>query len=120
MKRRELGALGETIAAGRLQRAGLRVVERNARVGRGEIDIVARDGDTFVFVEVRTRMSEAFGAAEESITRRKQAAMAQAAAEYLVQRKLEWADWRFDLVAITLTPDRRLVRYNHIAGALEG
>lgn len=70
--RRELGHRGERMAEAYLQQKGLRIVERNYRTARGEIDLVAWDGDVLVFVEVRTRSGLRYGSALESITWQKQ------------------------------------------------
>lgn len=77
------GARAEAIAAAYLERRGLQVVARNFRTRFGEIDIVARDGDSLVFVEVRLRQSAAFGGAAESITTAKRARLVAAAQGYL-------------------------------------
>jgi len=73
MQREDRGAWGEQYAAQYLQEQGYEIVEQNYRYGRvGEIDIVARDGDTWVFVEVKTRRSHRFGLPEEAVTLAKQ------------------------------------------------
>jgi putative endonuclease len=77
------GAQAEELAAAYLQRAGLKVVERNYRCRFGEIDLIARDGATLVFVEVRMRSSERFGGAAASITASKQAKLLRAARHFL-------------------------------------
>jgi putative endonuclease len=94
------GLFGEELAAGYLGRRGYRIVERNFRTRRGEIDLIARDGDTLVFVEVKSRRTDAFGGALSSVDRRKRNRLARLAREYLQRRG--WADrpCRFDLVTI--------------------
>lgn len=77
------GAQAEDLAAAFLQRAGLKVVERNYRCRFGEIDLIARDGSTLVFVEVRMRSSERFGGAAASITPAKQRKLLRAARHFL-------------------------------------
>ncbi|MCL4761048.1 MAG: YraN family protein [Burkholderiales bacterium] len=81
--RRADGERGETLAAAFLERHGLAIVARNVRNRFGEIDIVARDGATLVFVEVRLRRSQAFGGAAASIAGPKRARLARAASCYL-------------------------------------
>ncbi|MFN8534629.1 MAG: YraN family protein [Dehalococcoidia bacterium] len=120
MRRNEFGALGERIAADHLAQRGLRIVGRNVRYREGEIDLVAEEGDTIVFVEVRARRGEAFGTPEESLTPRKQAHLVLAAQRYLAATGREGADWRIDLVAIALTTDGRLLRVTHLRSAVEG
>jgi putative endonuclease len=77
------GADAENLAAAFLERAGLKLVERNYRCRFGEIDLIARDGATLVFVEVRMRSSERFGGAAASITAAKQAKLLRTARHYL-------------------------------------
>ncbi len=77
------GEAAENLAAAYLQRAGLKLVERNYRCRFGEIDLIARDGATLVFVEVRMRSSERFGGAAASITRAKQQKLLRTARHYL-------------------------------------
>jgi putative endonuclease len=83
------GATAEDIAASFLERAGLSIVTRNWRCRGGEIDLIARDGATLVFVEVRLRRSEAFGGARASITSAKQRRILHAARAYLARRQDE-------------------------------
>jgi putative endonuclease len=119
MKRDRLGRLGETIAAQALEDAGLRIVARNARFPEGEIDLVATEGDTLVFVEVRTRRGDSFGSPEESLTARKQERLARAAQRYLEEQGQETVDWRIDLVAVELGADGRLRRLAHLRAVVE-
>ena len=93
------GASGELLAARLLERAGLAIVERNFRTRYGEIDLVARDGDYLVFVEVRVRRTPGFGGAAHSITAAKQEKLRRAAAIYLARLHEEPA-CRFDAVLI--------------------
>jgi putative endonuclease len=78
------GGAAEETAEQFLGRHGLTIVARNYRTRRGEIDLIARDGDSLVFVEVRYRSSEGFGGALESITRGKQSRIIMAARQYLM------------------------------------
>jgi len=93
------GAAAEARAADYLQRQGLRILERNWRCRRGEIDLIARDGNTLVFVEVRARASRAFGGAAASITAAKQARIIAAAEQYLLGVR-PTPPCRFDAVCI--------------------
>lgn len=77
------GAHAEALAARFLERRGLVVATRNFRTRHGEIDVIARDGDTLVFVEVRLRASGSFGGAAASITQAKRARLVAAADAYL-------------------------------------
>jgi putative endonuclease len=94
------GLFGEELAAAYLGGRGYRILERNFRTRSGEIDLIARDGDTLVFVEVKSRRSEAFGGALSSVDRRKRNRLVRLARHYLQRRG--WADrpCRFDLVTI--------------------
>jgi putative endonuclease len=91
------GAHAESVAAQYLMRQGLAIVARNFRTRGGEIDIVARDGGTRVFVEVRMRRSEGFGGAAASITWRKRERLVRAAGAYLAMLGREPA-CRFDAI----------------------
>jgi putative endonuclease len=84
---RDAGARAEALAARYLESQGLVVIARNVRSRFGEIDLVARERDTLVFVEVRLRSSERFGGASASITAKKRARLAAAAEEYLATLK---------------------------------
>ena len=116
--RSRLGTQGERIAAAHLASLGLVLETRNYRTRFGEIDLIARDGEETVFVEVRTKRSTAYGTPEESLTPRKQARLIHAAEEYLAERGLAGASWRVDLVAITLQPDGP-AQISHVESAVE-
>lgn len=95
------GQAGERLAEAHLTARGLVTLARNYRCRGGEIDLVMRDGRAIVFVEVRTRASRAFGGAEASVDRRKQARIARCAEGYLqAAAGLADADCRFDVVAL--------------------
>src|SRR5688572_26363099 len=97
------GAEAEAMAAAFLERRGLTVIERNYRCRLGEIDLVARDGDTTVFVEVRQRASNAFGGAAASITSKKRMRLVRAARFYLSRLRTTPA-CRFDALLIEGEP----------------
>jgi putative endonuclease len=99
--RRQLGDRGEELAAQRLLGAGLAIVERNVRVASGEIDIVAREEEDLVFVEVRTRRA-APGLAAESIGPAKLQRMWRCAMEYCEAEGLDADRARLDLVSVDL------------------
>ncbi|MGE5573714.1 MAG: YraN family protein [Bacillota bacterium] len=104
MNRRETGAAGEDIAARCLESNGFEILERNFRWRAGEIDIVARDGATLVFVEVKARRPGPFGAAAEQITARKRRRIVRTALAYMAGRGISGAECRFDVVAVDLPP----------------
>ena len=96
---RAAGARAELLAAQFLVARGLTIVTRNFRCRRGEIDLIARDGDTLVFVEVRFRSSQSFGGAGASITAAKCARLTAAANFYLSRLRAE-PPCRFDAVLL--------------------
>ena len=100
--RQETGRLGEETAARYLTSKGLEILERNARFRQGEIDLVALDGSTVVFVEVKTRRTSTYGAPQEAVHYRKQARLRLVASVWLATRGWNEATCRFDVVAIRL------------------
>ncbi|MFA5088422.1 MAG: YraN family protein [Candidatus Omnitrophota bacterium] len=96
-----LGQYGENLAESFLIANGYQILERNFRVKLGEIDIIARDGDTLCFVEVKTRRSEKAGSPFEAVSRFKQAKLAQVALIYINKNNLGRHKARFDVVAVT-------------------
>ena len=101
-RRQGLGRQAEALAAAALERAGLRIIERNWRRPEGELDLVAQAPDgTCVFVEVRSRTGTASGDPLETITPRKQAQIIRAARLYLDEAKPNAPAYRFDVIAVT-------------------
>lgn len=98
------GAGAERAAEAYLSRHGLRILARNYRTPRGEIDIVADENGTLVFVEVRMRSGSAFGGAEESIDRRKRQRIVAAARHFLANGPAAEPPCRFDAMMLTPTP----------------
>ncbi len=112
--RQILGKMGEDLACAELCRRGYAILARRYRTRYGEIDIIARDGEMVVFVEVKARRDEAFGGASEAITAWKQQRIVRMATDYLARRSLLEAPCRFDVVAIDFEGDRpRLEVYTH-------
>lgn len=100
-----VGRYGEQLAVDHLQSAGLSVLARNWRCREGELDIVARDGDQLVFVEVKTRSSLAFGAPAEAVDRVKAARIRQLALRWIAAERARdsaafWSAVRFDVVSV--------------------
>src|SRR2546426_10862020 len=89
-----LGEEGERAAARFLEARGYRILERNYRTRRGEIDLIAEDGRMLVFVEVKVRLDDRFGGPAAAITRAKQARIARLAQQYLVGRRGGDRPWR--------------------------
>jgi putative endonuclease len=98
--RQKLGKQAENLASRDLVSRGYQILQRRFRTQFGEIDIVARDGETLVFVEVRARSGEDFGSAEDSITSRKIWKMTRMAQAYLMVQGLDDVDCRFDVVTV--------------------
>lgn len=110
--KQSLGKSGEELAARLVTESGLDIITQNYRCPKGEMDIIARDGDSLVFVEVRTRRSSYRGWGEESITRQK-AQRLQAIASYFVlqQGYMSWPSLRFDVVAIRWIGENPEIRW---------
>ena len=103
------GRRGEDLAHRLLRRAGLTVVARNYRPpsGNGEIDLVAREGDALVFVEVKLRASDEFGTPDQAVDAEKRRNLERVARDYARRAGVEWDRVRFDVVSITAgSPDR--------------
>ena len=117
--RRRLGDLGERHARLSLEAQGYRFVAANWRCAGGELDLVMRDGDEIVFVEVKTRHGEGMGRAEEGVSPAQVRRLLLAADGFLGAHP-EFVDpvWRIDVVAITLGPDGTVRRLSHLVNAL--
>lgn len=102
--RQRCGEAGEALAARLLRKRGYQVIATNYRTPLGEIDIIARDGDTIVFVEVKARRSGRFGAPKEAVTPRKQRKISMVALFYLKTTRQSQARARFDVVSIRSGP----------------
>lgn len=98
--RTRFGSRGEDLAADHLEAAGYRVLARNYRTKAGEIDIVALQGSTLVFCEVKTRRDDRFGVPAEAVDRAKQSRLRRLAAHWLVEHKPGPVDVRFDVVSV--------------------
>jgi putative endonuclease len=113
-----LGTIGESIAATFLKGAGFTIVECNFRCVCGEVDIIARDGRTIVFVEVKCRNNDRYGPPQLAVTPFKQRQISKAALVWLSKRRLYDAEARFDVVAIVVH-DAELPQIEHIRNAFE-
>ncbi|MCX6571562.1 MAG: YraN family protein [Candidatus Aminicenantes bacterium] len=111
-----LGLRGEEIACAYLEKKKYAIVTRRFRMFRGEIDIVARDGTTLVFVEVKARADDSFGRPEESVTPGKQRQIRKIAQGYLVQNPPADVACRFDVISI-LFGDENAYRLEHFVDA---
>jgi len=117
---KELGNFGERVAEEHLIGLDYRILNRNWRWRKGELDLVAQQGDEIVFVEVKARRSQSYGLPEESITRSKQKKLIQTAYAYLNSENRTTAEWRIDVIAIEMEQDGDVIRLEHIVSAVEG
>ena len=101
--RQALGKWGEMQAASYLISQGLEILERNYRCEYGEIDLIAKEGETIVFVEVKTRSSSTYGLPEEAVDALKQEHIVASAENYLIENSFK-ENWRVDVVSIIGQP----------------
>ena len=99
-QRQRLGLEGEALAATELERLGYQILDRRYRSRFGEIDLIARDGLTVVFVEVKTKTDSRFGDPAEMVTTQKQRRLVSMAEEYVSGHRLHATPCRFDVVAV--------------------
>lgn len=106
MNNKRTGNYGESLACEFLKKQGYKILERNYRIRGGEIDIVAKDGDWLVFVEVKTRFTHEYGPPAESITPWKIKALLKSALFYI--QKISWGSrlYRIDVVAVDYTASK--------------
>ena len=105
-KRQSYGTWGERVAASYLSARGYSIIARNVRTPYGEIDLVVKTRQTLVFVEVKTRSTNAFGLPEEAISTRKRKHILQSAEYYLQELDDYRGDWRVDVISIRGKPDQ--------------
>lgn len=101
-RRQQLGRTGEEAALQYLEQQGYRILERNFRCRLGEIDLIARDGQTLVFIEVKTRRSQMFGAPALAVTKEKQRRLIKTSQFYLSQKGAAQPVCRFDVVTVQI------------------
>ncbi|HON57938.1 MAG TPA: YraN family protein [Smithella sp.] len=107
------GLIGEELAVSFLKKNGYKILEKNYRCPMGEVDIVARDHQSLVFVEVKTRKSDGFGYPEEAVNTKKQKKISRVALHYLQENNLTDELIRFDVVAVLMTsspPEMKLIK----------
>ena len=98
----DIGKRGETLAISFLKKNGYRIIESNFRCRYGEIDIIAQDGKTVAFIEVKTKTSNRFGSPTQAIDLRKQRQVSKTALAYISQKRLTNYSARFDVVGINI------------------
>jgi len=101
-----IGRLGEDLAVDWLRGHGYTLVKRNYRRRFGEVDVIARQGEYLVFIEVKTRSSGRFGSPFEAVTAKKQQQLSRIAKDYLSRYKLTDTPCRFDVLSVILPKDR--------------
>jgi putative endonuclease len=117
--RLDIAKTGESLAVAHLKARGYDILERNYRAVRGEIDLIAQDGDFIVFVEVKTRRSLRFGLPQTAVTLQKQRQICKVALAYLQAKNRFDAPCRFDVIAIHLSPRLELLKLEQIESAFE-
>ncbi|WP_199263172.1 YraN family protein [Desulfobulbus oligotrophicus] len=115
----DIGRQGEQLAITFLKRQGYRIVARNYRKSFGEVDIIAQQKNTLVFVEVKTRQSTRFGTPFEAVDCRKQRQLSRIAQDYLQSHDSADVSARFDVIAVRLDRDGGLVGIDHLQNAFE-
>lgn len=117
----QIGDIGERLARVHLEAKGYRVVDANYRCRWGEVDLIARHGPVYVFVEVRTRRGDAHGLPEESVTSGKARRLTLTAQHYLQRHTLDSSEtqWRIDLVSIRLGPGHRVLSIRHLENVVQ-
>jgi putative endonuclease len=115
--RQSLGKHGEDVAARFLTQLGYSIIERNFRIRYGEIDIIARDGETLVFVEVKTRCGRQYGLPEEAVTARKLREIVKTSEFYCLKHPEHQGLQRIDVIAIEEGPSGQIDRIEHIKNA---
>lgn len=117
ISRKQRGQTGERLATEFLRQRGYDIVAANWHCRYGEIDLIARHGDTLVFIEVRARTGSDTGAAFESIGQRKQARIIAAVQAYLAAHALDDVHWRIDVVGVALRAGQPIIE--HVENALD-
>lgn len=117
MERRRLGNYGELIARRILEDRGYVIMKQKYYTRYGEIDLIARDGKHLVFIEVKTRISKAFGSGLEAITKRKRRHLLRTAYCYLQQHNYRDCACRFDIITLNLDHQGQLLDYQLITDA---
>jgi len=115
-----LGKIGEDLACRELEGRGYAILARRYRQRAGELDIIARDGPTVVFVEVKAREGREFGDAVEAVTSLKRRRMTRVALEYLVRHRLTHCPCRFDVVSIHMENEQPVIELYQNAFSTSG
>jgi putative endonuclease len=119
-QRKQLGSQGEELACAYLKDQGVEIIERNWKCQAGEADVIAREGDDIIFVEVKTRSSDSAGFPEEAVNYRKRRRYEKIAMEYLFSHDLPSARVRFDVLALLLSTNGKAFLRHHRDAYCEG
>ena len=119
MSTKYIGDVGEDFAASAIEKLGMRVVTRKFRSRRGEIDIIANDGEYICFVEVKTRKNGNMVSGEMAVNIRKQRKIIITALTYLQKHKIELAP-RFDVISVHTDKTGEIIGYDYLKGAFDG
>lgn len=117
-KSKPLGEQGEILAAKFLKKQGCKILERNVHLGRYEIDLIASQNDTTIFVEVKTRRTDDPVSPEENVNQKKQHHIIQAARQYMSKEDDPERYYRFDIVAVVL-PEKGPPEIQHFPDAFQ-
>lgn len=116
-RRKETGRIGEQWACRYLEKKGWTLLERNWRTRIGELDIIARNQEQIIVVEVRTTRHNRFGLGFQSVNSRKQHQVRRLAAQYIQLKGLQDVPLRLDVISVLLSPSDRPIRLDHLEGA---
>jgi putative endonuclease len=108
-ERLELGKFGEELAYKKIKRLGYKKIIRNYRCPQGEVDLIANDGDTLVFIEIKTRRDKSVGYAKEAVNARKRRQLSKVALFYMKSNNCFETKARFDVIAISLKGGKPLI-----------
>lgn len=107
--RLDLGKLGEELALKKIKSLGYKSITRNYRCPLGEVDVIAKDGDCLVFIEIKTRRGRSLDYAKEAIDKRKRRQLSKVALAYMKSMNCSDVESRFDVVAISLNEGREQI-----------
>lgn len=115
--KRHIGLIGEELAANHIKNEGYNILERNYRTKLGELDIIARDQNIIIFIEVKTRTSGAYGMPSEAVNYKKQQTIRKLSQQYIRHKKLDNSclDYRFDVIEVKLVG--RKYKIDHMENA---
>lgn len=116
-RRHETGRVGEEVACDYVKKLGYEIIEKNYRNKMGEIDIIAKDKNEIIFIEVKTRCQKKYGSPSEAVDRRKKRHIYHVAEFYLIINKLENAFCRIDVIEVYFKDEKILV--NHIKNSVQ-